>query len=348
MNLNYIDTKVLVTSDFYKKLIDDMENFGFKTLEDSNSQASFFRDVIIKTYEYQNKINKIEKIKSILADNKNSKNIILNEINKHKNDENFNKCLTDIAILLSKTLFSEDRIPEQEKREIHIKSTKSTYYDLLDILNDKKQLKDAEIFKGILYDYMNYPLYTREKILFGNFYNEIKTNIKNNITSIITTNKGKEFEIEVYDIISGKSEFHYYVTGFFHEKSHRTFCIKLCNIKSVRRGESYQLTNNDITEAKNKLIEGAEWFGNDVIKTVVKLTDKGVIKYNSYYVNRPSYVDFDETTKEMTFMCSEEQIKNYFLQFGRHALIINNPDLKEIFYKHHKNAYDAYEKSKTQ
>ena len=342
MDLNYIDTKVLVTSDFYKKLIDDMENFGFKTLEGSNSQASFFREVIIKTYDYQNKINKIEKIKSILTDSIKSKNIILNEINKHKYDENFNKCLTDIAILLSKTLFSEDRIPEQEKKEIHIKSTKSTYYNLLDILNDKKQLKDTEIFKGILYDYMNYPLYTREKILFGNFYNEIKTNIKNNITSIITTNKGKELEIEAYDIISGKSEFHYYITGFFHEKPHKTFCIKLCNIKSVRRGESYQLTEADKTIAKERLKEGAEWFGNEVVKTVIKLTDEGIRKYNSYYVNRPSYVDFNESTREMTFMCSEEQIKNYFLQFGRHALIINNAELKEIFYKHHQNAYNAY------
>ena len=30
MNLNISDTKVSVTLDFYNKLIDDMENFGFK------------------------------------------------------------------------------------------------------------------------------------------------------------------------------------------------------------------------------------------------------------------------------------------------------------------------------
>lgn len=342
MNLNISDTKVSVTLDFYNKLIDDMENFGFKNVEESSSEANFFREVIIKTHEYQNKINKIERIKSILTDTKISNNEILDTIKAHKDDANFNKCLTDIAILLSKTLYSEDRIPEQEKKDIHIKSTKSTYYDLEDILKEKKQLTNADIFKSILYDYMNYPLYIREMILFGILHNEIMTNKKNNITSIITTNKGNEFEIEVYDIIAGKSEFHYYVTGFFHNETHKTFCLKLCNVKSVRRGESYQLSEKDKNEAKSKLQEGAEWFGNEINKIVVRLTDKGIKDYNSYYLNRPKYINFDKAKKEMTFLCSEQQIFNYFISFGRHAMILNNPELKNIFYKHHKNAYEAY------
>ncbi len=342
MNLNISDTKVSVTLDFYNKLIDDMENFGFKNVEESSSEANFFREVIIKTHEYQNKINKIERIKSILTDTKISNNEILDTIKAHKDDANFNKCLTDIAILLSKTLYSEDRIPEQEKKDIHIKSTKSTYYDLEDILKEKKQLTNADIFKSILYDYMNYPLYTREMILFGNLHNEIMTNKKNNITSIITTNKGNEFEIEVYDIIAGKSEFHYYVTGFFHDDTHKTFCLKLCNVKSVRRGESYQLSEKDKNEAKSKLQEGAEWFGNEINIIVVRLTDKGIKDYNSYYLNRPKYSNFDKVKKEMTFLCSEQQIFNYFISFGRHVKIINNDGLKEKFYKHHRNAYEEY------
>jgi len=344
MNLNISDTKVSVTLDFYNKLIDDMENFGFRNLEESSSEANFFREVIIKTYEYQNKIKKIERIKSILTDTKISNNKILNDINNHKNDENFNKYLTDIAILLSKTLYSEDRIPEQEKRDIHIKSTKKTYYDLEDILKEKKQLTNADIFKSILYDYMNYPLYTREMILFGDLFNEIKANLKNNITSIITTNKGKEFEIDVYDIIAGKSEFHYYITGFYHDNTHKTFCLKLCNVKSVRRGESYQLSNKDKAEAKKKLQEGAEWFGNEINEIVIKLTDKGIRDYNSYYLNRPKKIKYDEDKKEMTFLCSEQQIFNYFISFGRHAIVVNNEGLKERFLKHHKNAYEEYNK----
>ena len=100
MNLNISDTKVSVTLDFYNKLIDDMENFGFKNLEESISESEFFRKVILKTYEYQNKIKKIERIKSILTESKITDNIILDEIKKHKNDKNFSKQLTDIAILL--------------------------------------------------------------------------------------------------------------------------------------------------------------------------------------------------------------------------------------------------------
>ena len=344
MNSNISDTKVSVTLDFYNRLLDDMENFGYKNTEESSSESSFFREVIIKTHEYQNKINKIERIKAILTDSKISNNEILDEINKYKSNENFNKCLTDIAILLSKTLYSEDRIPEQEKKDIHIKSTRSTYYNLEDILKEKKQLTNADIFKGLLYDYMNYPLYTREMILFGNLYNEIKINKKNNITSIITTNKGKEFEIEVYDIIAGKSEFHYYVTGFFHEKAHKTFCIKLCNIKSVRRGDTYQLSESDKNNAKKRLKEGAEWFGNEINEIVVKLSDKGIIDYNNYYLNRPKYVNFNQEKHEMTFICSEQQIFNYFVSFGRHAVVINNDKLKGWLLNHHKNAFEEYKK----
>jgi len=336
------DIKVTITLDFYTRLIDDMKNFGYRTLDTDGSETNFFREVILKTHQYQNKINKIERIKNIFSENKISNNEILDAINSFKGSPNYNKCLTDIAVLLSKTLYSEDRIPEQEKKEIHIKSTKNSVYELEDILNEKNQLSNSDVFKGLLYDYMNYPLYTREMILFGDFYNEIKTNIKHNFTSIITTNKEKVFEIEVFDIKPGKSEFHYYVTGFYHDEKQRPFCLKLCNIKSIRRGDTYLLSNDKKAEANEKLKEGAEWFGNDVVETIVRLTDKGVSDYNSYYINRPSYVDFNKETKKMKFLCSEQQIKTYFLQFGRHALIINNPDLKEIFYKHHKNAYDAY------
>jgi len=41
-------------------------------------------------------------------------------------------------------------------------------------------------------------------------------------------------------------------------------------------------------------------------------------------------------------MCSEQKIFNYFISFGRHAVIINNPELKGRFLKHHKNAFETY------
>ena len=41
-------------------------------------------------------------------------------------------------------------------------------------LGFNKLVSDKDVEEYVYY--MNYPLYTREKILFGNFYNEIKTN----------------------------------------------------------------------------------------------------------------------------------------------------------------------------
>ena len=70
--------------------------------------------------------------------------------------------------------------------------------------------------------------------------------------------------------------------------------------------------------------------------------NKGIKDYNSHYLNRPKYINFDKAKNEMTFLCSEQQIFNYFISFGRHVKIINNDGLKEKFYKHHRNAYDEY------
>lgn len=342
---NFLDVKVILTNDMHAKLVDDMIAFGYKKNNQKASYTNFFRDVIIKTHQYQKYTNKIDKIKKVLLDKSITNNTLLDDIRSHKDDILFNQQITDLVILLSNATANEDRQSTKSSKVVHIKENKYTLHKLRNIINESNQLNNSEVCKSLLSDYLSYPLYTREKILFFDLYNTLMNNKNNNLTSILLTSNDKEINFELYDIKSGNSEFHCYALGFIHNESHKKICIKLCNIKNVYAGKStYTLTDEDKNEAQRSLEFGAEWFGAINKETIIQFDDKGLELYDQLYKDRPQHDEtkYNSGLKQMTFTCSDDQLFTYFIHFGQHAKVMNNDILFRRFKNFFTNAANRY------
>ena len=165
-----MEKKVSISLAFYNKLIQDMETFGFKNQNGEYKQNHFFTTVIVNTYKYrnQNKNLLIEQIKNVLLDkdNKLVNNEIINLIKEQENSPYFNQNITDLAILLTSKTYENEVNNETNKKNIFIRSTFKNEDELEEIINSSSNLAASTIFKNILQEYIAYPMYIREKILF--------------------------------------------------------------------------------------------------------------------------------------------------------------------------------------
>lgn len=333
-------TKLTISKDLYFKLLEDKMNYSFK------SDNDFLTTIIINTYEYQNKIKKIELIKKALltSSNKLANNDLSQMILKHSNDTNFDKQLTEIAILLSSAIHNTSTLTSDQRKIVYIRDNAKTNGRLEIIYNETATLRAATLFENLLVDYINYPLYVREQIICIDNYTKLKEIKKTGISCKITTDK-KEYHFDIFDIVKGKEEYHYYVIGIVKRNNKREIkCFKLSTISKVFKSNSINdITQDEIFDIENRLIKGAEWIGSIYVDNcLVRFDEKGLERYKQLYKDRPKMDDTDDKYVK-SFSCSEMQLFNYLRQFGCHAIILNNEKLKKGLKTHYSEAAKAYE-----
>lgn len=332
------NTKLTISKDLYLKLIDDKFNYSFK------SQNDYFTTVIINTYKYQNKIKKIETIKKVLlnSSNKLSQNGLSQKLIESQNDLYFDKQLTEIAVLLSSALNNTTSLASDEKKIVYVRDTAKTNGMLETIYEEALSLRAATLFETLLIDYINYPLYVREQIICIDNYTKLKEIKRTGLSCKITTEK-KDYNFDIYDIVKGKEEYHYYVIGIVYDTKRELKCFKLSTISKIfKYTKPNNINEQEIKDIKARIEKGPEWIGGKFVENcLIKFDDKGLKRYNQLYKDRPKMHDTDDKYIK-SFSCSEVQLFNYLRQFGCHAIPINNPKLKKGLKTHYTEAYKAY------
>ena len=332
------NTKLTISKDLYLKLIDDKLNYSFK------SQNDYFTTVIINTYKYQNKIKKIKTIKKVLlnSSNKLSQNGLSQKLIESQNDLDFDKQLTEIAVLISSALNNTTSLASDEKKIIYVRDTAKTNGMLETIYEEALSLRAATLFETLLIDYINYPLYIREQIICIDNFTKLKEIKKSGLSCKITTEK-KDYNFDIYDIVKGKEEYHYYVIGIVYGTKRELKCFKLSTISKIFKStKTNNINEQEIKDIKERIEKGPEWIGGRFVENcLIQFDDKGLDRYNQLYKDRPKMHDTDDKYIK-SFSCSETQLFNYLRQFGCHAIPINNPQLKKGLKTHYTEAYEAY------
>ena len=91
--------------------------------------------------------------------------------------------------------------------------------------------------------------------------------------------------------------------------------------------------------------KGIQYIVSQDSEIKVALTEQGYKLYKSILYLRPKHINSPAHQGNiwvLTFMCAEEQIKNYFFQFGKEALVISPDHLKQWFLEKYKDAAKAY------
>lgn len=355
-----MEKKVSITQAFYNKLITDMETFSYKKENGEYKQNDFFTTVIINTYKYRsiNEQSIATTIKNILLDkdNKLANNEIINSIKENKDNPYFNNNVTDLVTLLSNKEFNVE-IPSQHNcKNIFIRSTLKNDALLQEVINSSIDLPSASIFRNLLYEYMSYPMYVREKILFLDNYLKLMFLKENNLTCLLESKKTylnrktnkkyhNYFEFKLFDVVGGKEEYHYYVVGIGKNTNNKydesIMSFKLSSINKVIANKiTYALNNYQQNEIKDKLTKGPEWISGIHEEIKVEFSEYGITLFEALYKDRPIPSKKEENI--YYFNCSENSIINYLKPFGRHANVIYPLKCKEKLLDFYKKAYDKY------
>ena len=343
--------KITLSKEFYSKFINDMVRFN---LNEYMSNNEFYNLAIINTYRYSKEIKSIETIKRQLEDKDNvlASNSIISSIKKNKSSGNplYQKELTEVALLINSMLNTRSTYNEKDKFTFTIRETSKTEGKLSSIVLETVNIASSDIFKGLIYDYMSYPSYMREMILFLDNYNTLIKNRKNNIASRIETNNSYKYEFLLHRIVPDLDDLHFYAVGLGgslgSNSSRKPMCFKLSTINAVVESPtSYELTKEEINMLNLRIKNNPAWIRNDLLILEVRLDAKGVDKYNSIKKDRPYLLSHDEENNIYTFESSYNQFFNYFSSFGSHFKILNNKKIEDIFIKFYNNALDAHNKN---
>lgn len=103
----------------------------------------------------------------------------------------------------------------------------------------------------------------------------------------------------------------------------------------TRYGVSYvHETHNNDELIKVRL----SWFGYNIMYLKI------INHQRPLPINAPNIVTLGEKKYyDLTFNCSERQIKNYFLKFGQNAIVLEPESLRQEFIEHYRKALDTYE-----
>ena len=209
--------------------------------------------------------------------------------------------------------------------------------------------REGRYIKALLEDYAQLPFFEREDIFFKETIDNINEAIEHgNIIKLKYINrKQQEIQINVrpYKISSGPLlRYHYLIALSCDSDDNTIFTLRVSRITDSKKLSR----TSHITQKEQAFIEdtirnkGIQYIVSKDSEIKVRLSDQGYKLYKSILYLRPKYTEFDENRNIFTFFCAEEQIKNYFFQFGKEAEIISPESLRHEFWQRFRDAAENY------
>ncbi len=310
--------KVNLTKSSYDKLLEDIRLFKISK-SDKTINKNKFINLLFKNFYliYENNIDKtINNINLLVNDDELSKEIALklqNEISDSKNNY-FDKSLTFIL--------NEENSPIFEYIEGNLLYISASAY-----------------FRNMILEYLSYPQYKREEIIYKDRVDKINEAIENKRIIQFKVNDSKVV-FKPYKLGTSKEEVYSYLIG-----KNMTDGILSYNISKIKdiiiKRDMYEFSDDEISILEENIKNGIQFPYSSPYKVKIRLTPKGVETFERRYVNRPIPVSIENN--EYTFSCSYFQLKSYFMAFGKDAYIFGKR-LREEISKEYSDAIGMYNK----
>ena len=338
--------KITISTNLYNRLISDKNDSDFK------SENDFFSTIILNTYDYQSKTKRIQTIKNALYNpiSALNDNAIIKAIHSVENDTTFEKQFNEVARTINSALYNSKKFNDDSNRTIYIRDTKKTKGMLNGIaMNELYAMHSSTFFRNILEDYINYPLYIRQRIICNDIYNKIDEIKTRKMKCFLVSKKGNKYSLDLYDIGIDKEEFNYYVYGITTYESkgiqkREIRCFKLSTISLLIETDiPIEITDEEKNQIKDRLKYDVTWIGGEHIKDCkVEFDEEGNRLYKILYKDRPIGIRDLENPNVYIFSCNKTQLSNYLKLFGGHAVVLNNNELKNELKKFYEDANNKY------
>jgi len=204
--------------------------------------------------------------------------------------------------------------------------------------------------KAVLEEYAEATFLKREEIYFKSFFETVSDALEQKKQLLVTTQNGEKFYVKPLILTPNKECTYHYLVGLSYYKNENEdtaelHSFRISRIKEIElcRSRSGFIKEHTRSELLRLLEEkDAPFVGNNTNTIVVQLTEQGEKMYNTILHLRPNYIKCEKDIRTYTFECTHEQIKFYFLQFGKHARIISPAHLADEFKTFFCEAYERY------
>ncbi len=310
--------KVNLTESSYNKILEDIRLFKISKSDKTINKNKFINLLFKNFYRmYEDNIDRtINNINEVVNDESLSKEIALklqNDIADSKNNY-FNKSLTFIL--------NDDNSTSFEYIEEKLVYVSASAY-----------------FRNMIMEYLSYPQYKREEIIYKDRADKINEAIANNNYLQFKVNDQK-ISFRPYKLGTSKEEVYSYLLGMTEGTTVRSY--NLANIKDIIiKRDKFEFEKKDIDLLEENIKNGIQFPYSKPYNTTIRLTERGKETFEKRYVNRP--IPIEVNGNEYKFSCSFFQLKSYFLAFGHDAYIMGSR-LREEINKEYSDAVNMYNK----
>ena len=347
INLN-TENKLRIPLSGYAANIIESDCFSF-----SKKKTTLINSIIINSYQ-----NAVCSISLRVNDLKNE----LSEYIKNTRSLNSKELIDTIANEHSKELVNKYAVRSNSDVNWQITLSKRVKELLTeDTLSSEEKYynqKPGRYVRALLEEYATLPYFMREKIIFKPIMQNIEIAINCQYALKLTNQYGAHFFIKPHSIKTDPLSMFHYLIGYNIDHpsftSETTASDKYSQVAGFRISRllsadiqyytSGKLTNNE-NETILKEIEakGVQFLVGEKNIVQVWLSNEGIKRFSTQTNLRPNLLRKDNNDEHIFYFdCTEVQILFYFFQFGCDAKIINPPEIKEIFMKKYKEAYELY------
>ncbi len=238
------------------------------------------------------------------------------------------------------------------KPRINNENYDDLYMGTSDFQEEEYYLREGRYIKAILEEYALLTFYEREGVFLKNIIDNINEAIMmGNVLKLKYVNRKQQqtqITVRPYKIASSPLlQYHYLVALPADTETNKD--ILVLRISRIIETKKLSRTSH-ITIQEQKYIDeiirtkGIQYIVSQDSEIEVALTEQGYKLYKSIIYLRPKHTNITSKGGKwiLTFMCAEEQIKNYFFQFGKEAKVICPDHLKQWFLEKYKDATDTY------
>lgn len=213
--------------------------------------------------------------------------------------------------------------------------------------------REGKYIKALLEEYSLLPFYEREGVFFKDYIDLINEAISGgNVIKLNYINRKqqqKQITVRPYRI-APSSLLHYHYLIALPTNTENSEDILTLRISRIASKPTILSRTSHITIQEQSHIDevirskGIQYIVSQDSEIKVALTEQGYKLYKSILYLRPKYSEPPKKEDKwiLTFMCAEEQVKNYFFQFGKEAEILSPSRLRDWYSQKYREAAEVY------
>lgn len=204
----------------------------------------------------------------------------------------------------------------------------------------------SKYLKALLEEYVRLSPSERERVYYSSVVQQLEAAMESGCLLEIKSG-GRQYFVKPYNVMADRFNSHLYLVGFSKQTDKPTDQLSIASFRISRLEQVKQKKHSGkLSVDEKRMVEkqlhqvGVQYLVGSSDQIQVRLTPEGreAFLQRSYMRPMPEKIEGDV----YYFNCTQMQIRNYFISFGKDAKILKPESLQETFAHIYREAAEAY------